>query len=178
MRSDPPAHAGLICGDQEGMNHDRHDSDGIRNTATRGITPEVPLTAPRVGVGAIVIKDGTVLLIKRGNPPNQGTWAIPGGMVELGETLQEAAEREIREETGLTIRAKTPVYVFDFIDKDPAGRLRFHYVIVDLVAEFVDGELRAADDAADARWFSAAELDELDLSANTRKLLKEIHFIM
>lgn len=159
------------------MNQDNNAADGIHNPATLATTPETALTAPRVGVGAIVIKDQTVLLVKRGNPPNQGAWAIPGGLVELGETLQQAAEREIREETGLTIKAKTPLYVFDFIEKDPSGRLRFHYVIIDLIADFVRGELKAADDAADARWFSAEKLDEVELSGNTRKLLKEIHFI-
>jgi 8-oxo-dGTP diphosphatase len=136
-----------------------------------------PFTAPRVGVGAVVIKERTVLLVKRGHPPNEGAWAIPGGVVELGETLQEAAEREIKEETGLTVRAKAPIYTFDLIEKDSTGCLRFHYVIVDLIAEFVSGEVRAGDDAADARWFSARELDGVGVSDNTRKLLKEIRFI-
>lgn len=155
------------------------DNRAARQTSgsARGMAAATPLTAPLVGVGAVVIKDRTVLLVKRGNPPNEGAWAIPGGLVELGETLQEAAEREIREETGLTVRAKAPLYTFDFIEKDSTGCLRFHYVIVDLIAEFVSGEIRAADDAADARWFSAPELDEVEVSDNTRNLLKEIRFI-
>jgi ADP-ribose pyrophosphatase len=164
------------------MNQKENAPDAIltarhASAAPRGKTPDAGLTAPRVGVGAIVIKDRAVLLVKRSNPPNQGAWAIPGGLVELGETLQQAAEREIREETGLTIKATTPVHVFDFIEKDSAGRLRFHYVIVDLVAEFVSGEVSAADDAADAQWFSAEALDKVELSGNTLKLLTDIHFI-
>jgi ADP-ribose pyrophosphatase len=86
-------------------------------------------------VGAIVVRDSRVLLIQRGQPPSEGLWAIPGGRVELGETLQEAAEREIKEETGLTIRARNPIHTFDVILRDEGGRVRFHYVIVDLLAD-------------------------------------------
>ncbi|MBW1743354.1 MAG: NUDIX hydrolase [Deltaproteobacteria bacterium] len=92
-----------------------------------------------MAVGAIVIKDNRVLLVKRSKPPGEGLWAIPGGRVELGETLQQAAEREIMEETGLTIKAKDPVYTFEVIEPDDAGRPRFHYVIVDLMADYVKG---------------------------------------
>jgi ADP-ribose pyrophosphatase len=81
---------------------------------------------PQVAVGAIVIKDGRVLLVKRSQPPSKGLWAIPGGRVELGETLKEAAEREIIEETGLTIRAGDPVYTFDVIERDDAGDCGFY----------------------------------------------------
>jgi 8-oxo-dGTP diphosphatase len=174
---------GCIVGTKKSTTPKQKASGGIIRTARRtsgaerGMTPAPPVTAPRVGVGAVVIKDRTVLLVKRGNPPNEGTWAIPGGLVELGETLQEAAEREIKEETGLTVRAKAPIYTFDFIEKDSTGCLRFHYVIVDLIAEFVGGTVKAADDAADARWFNAEELDEVEVSDNTRKLFKEIRFI-
>ena len=92
--------------------------------------------------------------------------------MKLGETLQEAAEREILEETGIRIRARDPVYTFDYIERDGSSRPRFHYVIIDLTAEFLGGQLRAGDDAADVRWVSAPELDDLNVSSKTVHLLK------
>jgi ADP-ribose pyrophosphatase len=127
---------------------------------------------PRVAVGAIVFKDNRVLLIRRGKPPAEDLWAIPGGRVEIGETLREAAEREIFEETGVTIRALVPVYTFDVIERDTRGRIRFHYVIVDLTADYIRGEPRAGDDASAARWVSSEELATLKVSSKTRQLLK------
>jgi len=127
---------------------------------------------PRVAVGAVVFKDERVLLVRRGQPPSEDLWAIPGGSVEIGETLQEAAEREILEETGITVRAGEPVYTFDVIDRDSAGKIRFHYVIVDLAADYVTGEPKAGDDAAEARWVTAQEIDTLPVSPPTLKLLK------
>ncbi|WP_319524962.1 NUDIX hydrolase [uncultured Desulfosarcina sp.] len=128
---------------------------------------------PCPAVGAVVFKDDAVLLVKRGKEPAQGMWAIPGGSVRLGETLQSAAEREILEETGVTIRAGEPVLVFDTIQRDESGDVRFHYVIVDLAAEYIAGYPKAADDAADARWVRADELDRLDVNPATVKLLAE-----
>jgi ADP-ribose pyrophosphatase len=127
---------------------------------------------PRLAVGAVVFKDENVLLVRRGQPPAEDLWAIPGGSVEIGETLQEAAEREIREETGVRIRAAEPIYTFDVIERDKSGRIRFHYVIVDLLADFVSGELTAGDDAVEARWVSAEEIDSLAVSSTTLHLLK------
>jgi 8-oxo-dGTP diphosphatase len=139
-------------------------------------TGEYP-DVPRVAVGAIVFRGGRVLLVKRGHPPSQGLWAIPGGRVELGETLQAAAEREIGEETGLTIRAGDPAYTFDAIVRDDAGRVRFHYVIVDLLADYLGGELRPGDDAREARWVAPQDLVELPVNQTTLDLLKNVlHF--
>jgi ADP-ribose pyrophosphatase len=132
--------------------------------------PETPLVA----VGAIVMKDGRVLLVRRGQPPSEGMWAIPGGRVELGETLQAAAEREIEEETGLTISAGDPVHTFDVILQDEAGRIRFHYVIVDLLAVYVSGELQPGDDAHEARWVTPDELEELPVNQTTLEVLEEV----
>ncbi|HYA13648.1 MAG TPA: NUDIX hydrolase [Syntrophales bacterium] len=126
---------------------------------------------PICGVGAVVVKDGKVLLVKRGVDPNKGVWAIPGGSLKLGETLQEGAEREILEETGITIMAKEPVYSFDFFERDYEGRVRFHYVIVDMIADYISGEVQAADDASEARWVSQKELKDLRVSMNTLKIL-------
>ena len=127
---------------------------------------------PRVAVGAIVFKDNRVLLVRRGKPPAEDQWAIPGGRVEIGETLQEAAEREILEETAITIRARVPVYTFDVIERDTRDRIRFHYVIVDLAADYIRGKPRAGDDASAARWVSSDELATLKVNPKTRQLLK------
>ncbi len=131
--------------------------------------------APRPAVGAVVFKDDAVLLVKRAAAPALGLWAIPGGSVHVGETLQAAAEREIREETGVIIRAGEPVLVFDTIDRDDRGRVRYHYVIVDLAAEYISGDPRAGDDAADARWVKADELDDLSVNPVTLRLLQETY---
>jgi ADP-ribose pyrophosphatase len=130
-----------------------------------------------VAVGAVVFREGRVLLVRRGHPPAEDLWAIPGGSVEIGETLQQAAEREIWEETGIRIRADRPIYIFDVIERDENEGIRFHYVIVDLSAEYISGELSAGDDAVEARWVAAEEIAELALNASTLKLLKsKFHF--
>lgn len=131
---------------------------------------------PRVGVGAIVVKDDAVLLVKRGINPGKGLWAIPGGNLNLGETLQDAAQREIMEETGIKIEAKLPPHItFDLIERDEEGKIRFHYVIVDLIADYVSGEPKGADDALDARWVKIEDLDKMPVSKNTLKVLKSYH---
>lgn len=134
-------------------------------------------TEARVGVGALVIRDGKVLLVRRGRAPGKGFWAIPGGGVEIGETLQAAAEREVLEETGISIRAAEPVFVFDLIERDSEGRVAYHYVIVDLGAEYISGEARAADDAEDARWLAPADLAELNVAPVTLELLRKTGFV-
>lgn len=128
---------------------------------------------PRVAVGAIVFKENNVLLVLRGKPPSQNLWSIPGGSVKLGETLQKAAEREIREETGLNIHAREPIYTFDVVDRDENGTVRYHYVIVDLLADYVGGTLRPGDDALDVRWVSSKALKNMKVSEATRKLLND-----
>jgi ADP-ribose pyrophosphatase len=133
--------------------------------------------APQVGVGAVVFHENKILLVKRARPPAQGQWAIPGGRLEVGETLQRAAEREILEEAGICIRARHPLYTFDMIERDDDGSVRFHYVIVDLAAEYISGEPRASDDAIEARWLSADELRSLPVSNQTLALLRELHFL-
>lgn len=132
---------------------------------------------PLVGVGVVVIRDGRVLLVRRGKPPGKGSWAIPGGLVKLGETLRKAAEREIAEETGLHIKAGEPVYTFDIVHRDRQGRVQYHYVIVDLRAEYVSGQIRPADDVDDAGWFAPAELAGIEISPHTLGLLKKLGLI-
>ena len=127
---------------------------------------------PLVAVGAVVFNNNRVLLVRRGQAPSEGLWAIPGGSVKIGETLQKAAEREILEETGIRIRAGEPIYTFDVIERDTDGEIRFHYVIVDLAADYVSGEPSAGDDASEARWVSAHEVHELEVSPPALNLLK------
>ena len=129
-------------------------------------------TAPQVGVGAVVFHDGAVLLVQRRNPPCADEWAIPGGKVRLGETLQQAAEREILEETGIQIKAGDPVFAFDLIENDDSGGVRWHYAIIDLQADYISGEIRAGDDAIAAAWFKPEDLTTVVVNSTTRKLLQ------
>jgi ADP-ribose pyrophosphatase len=132
----------------------------------------VKANSPQVGVGAVVFHQNRVLLIKRGQAPNKNQWAIPGGRIQLGETLQQAAEREILEETGIRIKAGKPVFSFDLIQHDDEQQCQWHYVVVDLDAEYLSGDPVAGDDAVEARWVSADELTELPVNETTLQLLK------
>ncbi|MDH7490232.1 MAG: NUDIX hydrolase [Anaerolineae bacterium] len=128
--------------------------------------------APVVSVGAIVVREGRVLLAQRGHPPGEGMWAFPGGVVDLGETLAEAAEREIREECGIRVRVLRPFAVVDRILRDEVGRVEYHYVIVDMLAEWVEGELQASSDARQVGWFAAEELESLPLTRGVLELAR------
>lgn len=128
--------------------------------------------APIVSVGAVVVRDGRVLLAQRGHPPGEGMWAFPGGVVNLGETLAQATEREIREECGIRVRVLRPFAVVDRILRDEAERVEYHYVIVDMLAEWAEGELRASSDARQVGWFSAEELESLPLTRGVLELAK------
>ena len=134
--------------------------------------------APRVAVGAVILHQNKVLLVLRGQAPAKGLWAIPGGSVELGETLQTAAEREVMEETGLTVQAGKGIHTFDAIQHDESGRVKYHYVIVDLLAEALDPTqpLKPFDDVQDARWFTLPDVEKPDLpiSEMTRVLLRKV----
>ena len=118
---------------------------------------------PIVGVGAVIIDQGRVLLIKRGSPPLLGEWSLPGGAVELGETLRAAAEREALEETGLIVKAGEVVEVLDRIVPGKDHTPQYHYVLIDFLCTVHGGELRAGGDAADTRWAKENELAEFKL---------------
>ncbi|MBF0305655.1 MAG: NUDIX hydrolase [Alphaproteobacteria bacterium] len=122
---------------------------------------------PVIGVGAVVIRGTEVLLIRRGRPPSLGRWSLPGGKQKLGETVAEAAAREVMEETGLTIAVGAVVAVVDLIEPDEKGRIRYHYTVVDLLADWVAGEPVAADDAEAAIWAPLDGLDSFDLTPRT-----------
>lgn len=130
-----------------------------------------------LAVGAVVFHNDCILLVQRKLPPSQGQWAIPGGKVQLGETLRAAAEREILEETGVTIRAGEPIYTFELIEPDPDGDIAFHYVIIDLMAEFLHGEPTASDDASTAAWVDRQTFANLPVNTTTQTLLRQkFHF--
>jgi 8-oxo-dGTP diphosphatase len=107
---------------------------------------------PIVGVGAVIIDADRVLLVQRGQAPLKGEWSLPGGALELGETLEEGVRREVLEETGLVIEPVAVVEVLDRISRDPEGRVQYHYVLVDFLCRAIGGDLACATDAADARW--------------------------
>ena len=122
--------------------------------------------APIAGVGAVIVREGPdgrreALLIRRGQEPLKGEWSLPGGAVELGETLQAAICREVLEETGLTVEVVDTVLVFDRISRDDEGRVRYHYVLVDFLCRITGGSLACATDAVDARWAGADDLEGL-----------------
>jgi len=127
---------------------------------------------PLIGVGAIIIKDRRVVLIKRGKPPLLGEWSIPGGMLELGETLRQGAEREAVEETGFMVRATELLGVFERIVPDAEQRISYHYVLIDFLCEIISGELCASHDACDAKWFTPQEVAALPLAEDTAAVIQ------
>jgi len=128
--------------------------------------------SPLVGVGAIIIDTGRVLLVKRGHPPLAGEWSIPGGALEVGEMVREAAMREVKEETGLSVEAAELLGVYDRVLRDGGGRILYHYVLIDFLCRRVAGELQPASDADEARWFTPEEAGKLPLAADTAEVIR------
>ncbi|HEY3110625.1 MAG TPA: NUDIX hydrolase [Chloroflexota bacterium] len=129
---------------------------------------------PWIAVGVIVVRDGKVLLVQRGKEPGRGFWAVPGGMVDLGETSRQAAAREAREETGLDVGVGEVFWVADAIRRDADGRVSYHNVIVDFLAYAPSGDPVCGDDAMDVRWCGPEELAEIEPTPTMWPLLEKL----
>jgi ADP-ribose pyrophosphatase YjhB (NUDIX family) len=127
---------------------------------------------PIIGVGTVVWHGERVLLVQRGRPPRQGQWSLPGGAQQLGESLAEAACREILEETGVTVELGDLIATVDSIERDADGRVRYHYTLIDFAAEAQTAVLVPGDDAADARWFELHEIEGLGLWSETLRIIE------
>ncbi len=126
---------------------------------------------PLVGVAAVIWDGARVLLERRGQPPAQGLWSLPGGLIELGEAAESALQREVREECGIEIEVGPLLGIFQPIHRDPDGRVRYHFVVIDFLAYYRGGILRAGDDAAEVRWATPEELAHLEMAAETRAMV-------
>lgn len=134
---------------------------------------EYPI-APIVAVGVIILEGDRIVLIRRDKQPSKGLWTFPGGAVELGEPLQDAARREAWEETGLQVEIGDVATVIDPIVRDETGRIRYHYVIVDYMARPTGGTLQPGTDVSDACWASLSDLDGLDMTEKAGQLAREL----
>ena len=119
------------------------------------------------------MNERNVLLVKRGQEPAKGEWSIPGGMVELGETLSEAAHREVREECNIDIKLIKQFEPYEFIEKDANTTVKYHYVIHDFLAKYIDGDLSASSDISDARWYRVSEIRDMDLSMSIKLFVQK-----
>lgn len=128
---------------------------------------------PLVGVGAVIIYDGRALIVQRASEPRRGEWTVPGGLLELGETLRTGVEREVLEETGLAVKAGAVLDVFDSIYPDAEGRTEYHYVLIDFLCDLISGDLKPATDISDARWITLADLDTIELIGFTAQVIKK-----
>jgi 8-oxo-dGTP diphosphatase len=132
---------------------------------------EVP-RSPIAGVGAVITNyAGQVVLVRRGKPPREGQWSIPGGRIEWGETIEEALLREIMEETGLTVQVERLIDVVDFVARDASGVVTGHYVLIDFKVVQLSGELRAGSDAAEVCWANPGMLERYALWEETRRII-------
>lgn len=129
---------------------------------------------PVVAVGALILQDRNILLVKRTNEPGKGRWSIPGGTVELGESLRDAVVREVYEETGLVVEVLELLDIVEVIRKDGAGNIAFHYIILDYLAKPVGGTLVAASDASDVLWVPIDEAMKMEITDSLRAMLQKL----
>jgi 8-oxo-dGTP diphosphatase len=123
---------------------------------------------PIVGIGAVIVHEGKIVLEKRGNEPSKGKWSIPGGLVELGESLEHAVIREVKEETCLDVENPSLIDVVDNVDLDEKSKVKYHYVIIDYLVHVKNGTVQAASDAAELRWVPFDEVEKYDLTTSFR----------
>ena len=128
---------------------------------------------PIVGIGAVIVKEGKVLLIKRGKSPSLGEWSIPGGAVNVGEPLEEALLREIKEETGLVVNIRKPIEILDKICRDEKNKVKYHYILLDYAGDYVKGKLKPSSDVLDARFISPEKLDSFGVNGSTKKVIEK-----
>src|SRR4051812_5436488 len=126
---------------------------------------------PLVGVGAVIVHDGRVVIVQRGTEPLKGQWSVPGGALEVGETLRQCAVREAFEETGLQVEAGPVLGVFDAIYREPSGGILYHYVLIDVECRFIAGRLKAGADAVQARWVTMENLADYELTETARRVV-------
>ena len=127
---------------------------------------------PIVGVGAIIIQNGKILIVRRGSEPGKGKWSVPGGLVELGETVEQTVVREVKEECGLDVEVDRLIDVVDSMTFDGNGKLKYHFVILDFFVKLKGGELKPGDDAKEALWVPVEEVEKYDLTKTFRDFLK------
>jgi 8-oxo-dGTP diphosphatase len=125
---------------------------------------------PIVAVGAAVCRKGRVLIVQRGRAPSEGVWTVPGGAVELGETMRQAAAREVKEECGIEVEVGEVVGILDHVVRDEQGRIRYHYAIVDFAARHTSGELCPNAELLGAVWITPAEFDAYGVPAKAREV--------
>jgi len=128
---------------------------------------------PVVAVGAVVLRKNAVLLIKRAKEPNKGSWSLPGGRQEQGETIGQTAEREVLEETGVRVSSAGLVDIVDSITKDKQGRIAYHYALIEMLCHWRSGDPVAGDDAIDARWVNLQEIENIELWDETIRIIKK-----
>jgi len=128
---------------------------------------------PIVGVGGVVVRDERALLIRRGSAPLKGEWSIPGGMLELGETILEGVQRELLEETAIEVRLLDLIEVFERVTRDEAGKLKYHFVILDYLCEAVRGEAQAGSDVTDVAWVRESELNDYSLTPTATRVVQK-----